>query len=456
MHGDAQNSYWPDGASDLWVRTTFLIDDQSIQQAMFWGRVDDTMEVYVNGVPALVEAGWSQGYRYYGLTAQGRNALQPNRLNTLAVHVRDWGGGRYFDLGIVRKKRFAAMPSRGYEKTPALAAYSDAVRTYMQEHGIPAGVLAVMKGDQVVVKRGFGWSDKTMLHALDADAVMRLASNDKVITTGAIARMIDLGVVDRVTGQTLSWDTPVFPLLRAHGLQPAPGHSPDPRIDTITLRHLHQHQAGLAELPAPDDFYRDLGLLPGSATTVSDPVRWTYSKPLAFTPGEQSRYSSIGYAVLRHVVHVVHGDLLAYLRDQVFAPAGSTAVAIAHERLHERSPSEPWYATLETPYDRWIYLENYTALATTAEAMVRYLRRYSLGNGALLIDPVTGQWSPGPEGNGGGIFYGSMPGTWSVSVQRRWDQVSFVVIFNINGAYDELAKQLNDISDSLPASAWSF
>ena len=40
-----------------------------------------------------------------------------------------------------------ARPSAGFERTAALAAYSNAVRQFMIEHGIPAGVLAVMKKD---------------------------------------------------------------------------------------------------------------------------------------------------------------------------------------------------------------------------------------------------------------------------------------------------------------------
>ena len=45
------------------------------------------------------------------------------------------------------------MPMSGFEHTPTLAAYSTAVRQFMQEHGIPGGVLAVMKKDKVVVNR---------------------------------------------------------------------------------------------------------------------------------------------------------------------------------------------------------------------------------------------------------------------------------------------------------------
>jgi CubicO group peptidase (beta-lactamase class C family) len=454
--GDRQRTPWPASASDLWLRTTFSISKTDVPNAVFWGRWDDSLEVYINGVLAISEPGWSAGYRSLGMTAAGRAALKGGSSNTIAVHVKDTGGDRYFDLGITSKAVLLSRPSSGFERTPALAAYSSAVRQFMIEHGIPAGVLAVMKKDQVVVKRGFGWSDKGFTRPLGADAVMRLASNDKVLTTGAIGRMIDTGTVDPATHQRITWDTPVFPILRAHGLTPLPGRTPDPRIDSITVRLLHDHESGVSELPSEDQFYADLGVAPGSATTMLDDVRWVYSMPLEFAPGSTSAYSSAGYMLLRYLVHAVKGDLLTYLRSQVFGPAGSTDVFIANERLADRDPREPGYLTLEAPHDRWIYLDNFTALATTAEAFVRYLRRYSFGNGALLIDPVTGAWSPGPEGNGGGIFFGAMAGTWTVSEQRRWDEVSFVVFFNIVGPYDGLVPQLEAITDSLPASAWGI
>jgi CubicO group peptidase (beta-lactamase class C family) len=454
--GDRPVTPWPSDAGELWLRTTFNLRARDIEALVFWGRVDDSMQVYVNGVLALDEPAWSRGYRYCGLRAQAKSALRTDAPNTLAVHVRDVGGDRYFDLGLTIQPAFAAMPSTGFERTPVLGRYGDAMRAYMLEHGLTGGVLAVTKQSEVVVNRAFGWADKRLRRPLEPDTVMRLASNDKVITTGAIARLIDTATVDPATGRALTWDTPVFPLLRAHGLEPIPGRTPDARADTITLRHLHEHRGGLQELPPPERFYAELGVPDGAATTAEDGIRWAYSTALEFTPGDGFRYSSIGYAVLRHVAHVVTGDLLAYLRDTIFEPAGTRDVFVAHERVADRDPREPGYATLEPPYDRWIYLENFTALATSAEAMARYLRRYSMGNGALLIDPQTGQWSPGPEGNGGGRFYGSMAGTWSWSEQRRWDEVNIVVIFNLEGDHSALADQLVRITDEMQPGDWGL
>ena len=40
--------------------------------------------------------------------------------------------------------------------------------------------------------------------------------------------------------------------------------------------------------------------------------------------------------------------------------------------------------------------------------------------------------------------------------QRRYDEVNVALLFNINGDYAELDSIFNDITDSLPESAWGL
>lgn len=450
--GDAPRTAWPRGASDLWLRSTFSLSACDIPELMLWARWDDTMEVYINGVEALRELGWTSAYRYVGLTPAARDALRTGR-NTIAVHVRDSGGAKYFDLAVTRFGALADRPVSGYVQSPELDVYGEAVRRFMVEHAIPAGVLAVMKGDTVVVSQGFGWMDKAFTASVPPDAVMRLASNDKLFTRAAVQTMLDSGTIDSTTGTLLTDDTAVFPLLVEHGLQPLPNRTPDPRIAQVTLRHLLEHLGGLQELPSPQQLYADVGVTPGTST-ATDNVRWVYSQPLVFTPGTTSWYSNSGYWILRYFVESVEGDLLRYLRDVVLAPVGTQDVYIASERLEDRSPREPWYATLVEPYDRWVYLENSTTLASTAEALVRLMRGYHATRGTRLIDPSTGEWAAVPD-NGFSIYYGAYEGTWSMAIQRRWDEVNIAVTFNQVGAYDELYGEMMAITDGIPASAWS-
>jgi len=456
MPGDRVRTSWPDTSSDIWLRTTFGISASDIPKAVLWARWDDTLEVYINGVKAAEEAGWSSGYRYLGLTAAGRAAIRSGSTNILAVHVKDTGGGRYFDLGITRNTALLSMPSVGFERTPQLAQYfTNVVREYMIEHGIPAGALTVMKGDTIVVNRGFGFKDKAMSIPLGANPVLRHASNDKVLTGFALQTLIDAGTVDPLTGQTLSSDTLVFPLLAAHGLTPIAGRTPHPWVNQITVGQLRAHQSGVPGFPADAEFYADLGIAPGTST-IEDNARWLYSVPPSFEPGSAEEYSSTGYFLLRYLIQTLTGeDYLSYLRNSVLAPAGTSDVFLAHERLAGREPREPFYATLEPSSDRWIGLENFLSTASTTEAFMRALRRYHFGFGTPLIDPATGQWAAVPD-NGGGVFFGGMPGTFTVSEQRRWDEVSLAVFFNISGAYDGLWERLHDITNSIPDDAWGL
>ena len=149
------------------------------------------------------------------------------------------------------------------------------------------------------------------------------------------------------------------------------------------------------------------------------------------------------------------GDLLSFVRTAVFAPAGSSDVFIAHEPLARRDPREPGYLTLEAPFERSIYLESFHALATTAEAFVRYLRRYHAAYGSLLVDPETERWAAVPD-NGTHVLFGVVPGLWTVVEQRRHDEVSFALFFNIAGPYDEIFGELERITDGLPESAWGL
>lgn len=447
---DVTRTPWPADNDHLWMRTTFTVTESDIADLVLWGRWDDTIEVYINGVLAASRSGWSPGYDYLVLDDAARQTITSSGSNTIAVHVHDTGGGRYADIGLALAGQLHARPRSGCESNPALAQYTDAVEAFMVERSIPAGVLAVTKGDELVLTRGLGWANKDLTQPLQADAVLRLASVDKVLTHFAVRKMIDEGTFDTVTGQTITDHTPVFPALVAHGLTNTPGTTPDPRIDDITIRHLLNHVSGVRELPWQTDLYAEAQVTPGTSTP-EDNVRWTYSAPLMFDPGtcpSSSCYNSNGYAILRYLVEVLKGDFLEYLQGEVGAPAGTTDVFVAHERLAGREPREPWYLTFEEPHDRWIYLENFYALSSTAPALVRLLRHYSMADGRPMFDEA-GNWDP--RQNGYGAFFGSMGGTWSVVMQRRWDEVNVAVIFNRTGPYDALHDQLYSITSSLTA-----
>jgi hypothetical protein len=160
--------------------------------------------------------------------------------------------------------------------------------------------------------------------------------------------------------------------------------------------------------------------------------------------------------VLRYVVNALKGDLLGYLRNTVLAPVGTSDVHLSYERLENRLPSEPGYFTFTAPYDRWIFLENYTALSMTAPALVRFARGYHIFRGNRLIDPVTGAWAAVPD-NAGWVFGGLGEGTTSFLIQRLWDEVNIAIIFNMDGEdFGPAVDRLWAVTDTMPESGWGL
>ncbi len=124
----------------------------------------------------------------------------------------------------------AAGPARAADPTPSDAdrAMADALRVW----AVPGAALAVVRGDRVVVLKGYGRRLFDRPDAVTADTVFPLASCTKPFTALLLATLVDDG--------KLGWDDPV----RRHLLD---FHLADPAADAaVTLRDLLSHRTGVA------------------------------------------------------------------------------------------------------------------------------------------------------------------------------------------------------------------
>lgn len=456
--GDIATTPWPSGASDLWLRTDVYISDCDTEHLLFWSRWDDTMEVYINGVLASDMDEWSAGYKYLGIKDGAKSALRIG-MNTIAVHVRDTGGGKYFDLGLVRNEVMSDRVENGpAATTAAVEEFAEATKRFMIEAGVPAGTLAVMKEDTLVLSRSFGYADKYFTEELQEGAVMRLASVDKAVSLFAMQDLLDSGAHgDPETEQPLSRGTRVYQLLEQNGLTPLPGVTVpvDSDIRDVTIGMLLDHRSGLQEVPSGWDMANTFSISEEDVTLEHN-IRWIMSTAPAFTPGSQYKYCSACYMLVRHIVEVLEGDVVAHIRNVTLGPAADSGIFLAAERLNARQPNEPWYATFDVPYSRWANLEEYRALSATAPGLVRMLRNYEGRSGTRLIDPVTGAWSLGPNGTLPYYHTGGMSGTASLARQRQHDQVMFAFVFNTGAKFDSLWAELDQLADNMSDSDWGI
>lgn len=192
--------------------------------------------------------------------------------------------------------------------TPSLArgiATADSLVAASIGTSIPGAVLVVARNGRVLENRVFGYrqlNDYTG-HRLASPPPMRtttmfdLASVSKVMgTTFGVMMLVDQGKIDL--------DAPVYRYL------------PDfrgPHKDSITVRHLLTHSAGLVQWQPL--YYH--------ASNTAQTYAVIRDMPLQWGVGEGRHYSDLGFMLLGDIVARVSGQPLdAYLHDHLYAPLG--------------------------------------------------------------------------------------------------------------------------------------
>jgi CubicO group peptidase (beta-lactamase class C family) len=426
----------------IWLRKTFTLSSQAQKnELMFWGRWGDGISVYVNGVLASSNSDSTHEYKYVGLSDEARAALVVGGNNVVAVRLEweeyFWSGNqvvqgdhwdRFVDLGITTEGRLAAVPvQRLLEPNQELTAYVNTFKEFMQEQGMSGATLAVSKDDVLVASAGLGWHNRNLNVPMPRGANLRLASNDKVITHAAIAKLVNEGVIAPAT--------PVFPLL---DLDPVPGRSKGANVDSITVDHLRTHTSGIGEPPheqwVADELSMDFGVQTSQLTSEHF-ARLLYSLDATDVGGE-SRYSSNGYFLLRHLVErlVAPKTLDEYLAEDM----GLTGIRVCHEAMAAREPNEG-YITRQPTWDRWFALENFLALGASAEGYTSFFNDFALW---YELSPDGLGYQPG----GGGIGGGAMAGTWSIAMSDPSRAFSLVMISNNHGHFDEAIARMDKIT----------
>jgi len=205
---------------------------------------------------------------------------------------------------------------------PGLEPFEQSVRNMMQTYGIPGGAVALVRDGKLIYARGFGYADLENKTPVQPDALFRIASVSKPITSAAIMKLVEQG--------KLKLDDRVAPLIA--DLTPAPGATVDPRWEQITIRHLLDHTGGW-DRDKPNGGFDpiDRPLIAAAAVGAPAPassetlVRYMKGMPLDFNPGEKFAYSNFGYIILGRVIERVSGmPYKEYVRTRVLEPVGAT------------------------------------------------------------------------------------------------------------------------------------
>jgi CubicO group peptidase (beta-lactamase class C family) len=187
------------------------------------------------------------------------------------------------------------------------AAINRLVEAELARQKIPGLSLAVLRGDSVVLSRGYGFANMELRVPASDSTVYQSGSMGKQFTAALVEMLVEQGRL-RLDDSIVRW----FP----EGANVWRG---------VTVRRLLTHTAGIAEYTdSTFDYRKDY--------TEDELVKFAASRPLDFQPGERWSYSNTGYlllgALIRRVSGQFYGDLL---RDSVFRPLGMSASRVISE-----------------------------------------------------------------------------------------------------------------------------
>jgi CubicO group peptidase (beta-lactamase class C family) len=293
-----------------------------------------------------------------------------------------------------------AFTTSARSQTSPLDSVERYVRAELARQNIPGLSLAVLRGDSVLLSRGFGYANVEL---------RALASDSTIYQSGSVGKQFAAAAVVMLseTGQLSLDDT----ITRYFPKAPRAWRG-------ITVRHLLTHTSGI-----PD--YADSTLDLRRDYTEDQLVRLATRMPLKFPPGERWSYSNTGYLLLGILIHRVTGAFYGeFLHDRIFAPTGMTTTRIISEAdiVPNRAAG---YSLMDGKLQNQEWVS--PSLNTTADGSlyftVRDLSRWAIALNHQRIPSKAGleaSWTPVRLNDGGTFPYGF---GWSIDQQRGFRRI---------------------------------
>ncbi len=197
------------------------------------------------------------------------------------------------------------------QNSPASAALDTSLRGAVESKDVPGVVALITDRERVLYQSAFGVADVATGRPLTTDALFRIASMTKPVTSVALMQLIEQG--------RLGLDDPAEKYLpELAGLKVFESFDATtgayvlrPASRPATVKHFLTHTSGLA-YPFTSPILRDF--------KPRDGEKYPFGGPLLFDPGERWHYST-STDVVGKLVEVVSGQKLEdYFRQHIFAP----------------------------------------------------------------------------------------------------------------------------------------
>lgn len=296
-----------------------------------------------------------------------------------------------------------AAPVAVHAQVPAVAQLRADLDKAVAAREIPGATVVVMRGDRVLADVTTGWADIEKKQPLRRDAIFRLYSMSKPITSVAIMMLAERGKLR--LDDPVSKYLPELANVRIYASGGVDDMVTEPVRRPMTIADLLTHRSGItyhfAGTTPVHQYYRKYGVMrdtpvgrmPGDgppARSLDELVARLGKAPLLHQPGETFAYS-YSTTVLGAVVQRVTGERLdRYLQRTIFAPLGmkDTGFHISDRQLPRFTTLYgPGMAVVERPEasdyrDAARLLDGGGAIASTANDYLRFARM--LANGGTL------------------------------------------------------------------------
>lgn len=275
----------------------------------------------------------------------------------------------------------------------AVAALEGFIQREVESKGIPALSVALVDDQEIVWARGFGEARPGEGIGASPETVYRVGSVSKLFTDMTVMQLVEAGEVEL--------DTPVTDYL--------PEFSPrNPFGVPITLRQLMSHRAGLVREPPLGNYFED------TEPTLTATVASLNDTELVHAPGERTKYSNAGIAVVGLVLERLSGKpFVQVLEEEVLRPAGMSRSAFfpREDLLPDLAGAYMWtYDGREFPAPTFqLGMSPAGSLYSTVTDMGRFLSLLFAGGPPLLSTETLEQmWTPqyAEPGTAGGYGLG--------------------------------------------------
>ncbi|OUS03096.1 hypothetical protein A9Q86_01855 [Flavobacteriales bacterium 33_180_T64] len=176
----------------------------------------------------------------------------------------------------------------------------------LKEHNVPGMAIAIIKNNQVIIKKGYGFSDIKSGEVVNSATGFNIGSISKMFTAWGIMKLVEEGILNldaSASNYISGWNLPTSEF----------------DANKVTIRNLLQHTAGLSVHGY--NGYESKSALTSTKESLSGKTNDQEAVKLIIQPETYWKYSGGGYTILQLIIEEVSGESFAnYMQKNIFEP----------------------------------------------------------------------------------------------------------------------------------------